>query len=70
MKQHSVTDQLMTFKKYKEKNGLRNFMKAYMYDSVVKSLLIILDECIKSREWFAVDRTRRFAREFERVRKL
>ena len=45
-------------------------MKAYMYDSVVKSLLIILDECIKSRETFAVDRTRRFAKEFETARKL
>ena len=50
MKQHSVTDQLITFKKYREKHNLRNFMRAFMYDSVVKSLLIILDECIKSRE--------------------
>ena len=70
LKQHSVTEQLLSFKRYKEKSNLRNFMKAYMYDSIVKSLLIILDECIKSREKFAVDRTRRFAREFEQVRKL
>ena len=70
MKQHAVTDHLLKFQKYKEKTNRRNFMKAYMYDSVVKSLLIILDECIKSREQFAVDRTRRFAKELETVRKL
>ena len=70
MKQHSVAEQLAAFKRHKEQSNRRNFMKAYLYDSVVKSMLIILDECIKSRERFAVDRTRRFAKEFEQVRKL
>ena len=48
----------------------RNFIKAFLYDSVIKSLLIILDECLKSREHFAVERTRRFGKEFEMMKKL
>ena len=32
--------------------------------------MIILDECIKSREHFAVERTRRFGKEFEVMKKL
>ena len=48
----------------------RNFIKAFLYDSIIKSLLIILDECLKSREHFAVERTRRFGKEFEMMKKL